>query len=627
MNRRFASLVLVPLAAALLPVAVGVAEASGAKVSFTMSGAEQNAAVLLIGSNVAMKVPATAKSATLSRKFWNPKTKKYSFSVHVVNGDGTYGGPVVFGLAGQKGKYSTNVTSTGAVSLGKVSVKSDGWSKSSKALKKGLYAKLLRNTLAGGKPRGSGSVGVVKSAGVWATAAAAMAGVTCGTEDQTLGTDCDADGVPNAVDVDDNNNGVLDLADQKTSSFESQKLLPWSTLYLEIGGMNKNLNANLANVTTADIDAVMGGAMGTFSIAVYLNLPPGESTGYDAVWVDCGTLSYCAKDTGTAVTGPPSGNVGKQWSALWCRSPLNSQGSCNENYPWREYPGTLFDQSNNGTKVDSAGGTVWNGLTRFVNGSDAVWAGGIIPNVGTGLLDKVKVGDPYVLNLRSSNGTVTQRPMSLGAFFVTVPVVKTMVIGSETSTVDYTAPTPKGSNSNPFVLGDDGRMTVSFYRPQRAAIEGADPAGSTFIDLGGLRYGLILNAEGGSWSALKATGNQREIGCSSASGGAYTSVPTELSRTPDSDPNTEYHYNLWPLTDTFADAPPDPARFVTVTFDMKACIAELRSAPASRRAVVDATSTRRVPVQLTAVGVDLSGGASRAAQTFFVTLPASASGW
>ncbi|MFM8794379.1 MAG: hypothetical protein ACKOFF_05770 [Acidimicrobiales bacterium] len=625
--RRLA-VVLATVAATLgTPLSAGTAGAAGMKVSFTMSGAEQNASVLLIGSNVALKVSATAKSATLSRKFYDSKTKKYSFSVHVVKGDGTYGGPVVFGLSGAKGKYSTNVTSNSSVSLGKVSVKSDGWSKSSKLLKKGLYAKLLRNTLSGGKPRGSGSVGVVKSAGVWATAAAAMAGVTCGTADQTLGTDCDADGVPNAVDVDDNNNGVLDLADQKTSSFESQKLLPWSTLYLEIGGMQKNLNANLANVTTADIDSVMGGATGTFSIAIYLNLPPGESTGYDAVWVDCGTLSYCAKDTGTAVTGPPSGVVGRQWSSLWCRTPLNSGGTCNENYPWREYPGTVFDQSNNGTKVDSSGGAVWNGLTRFVNGSDPVWSGGIVPNVGAGLLDKVKVGDPYVLNLRSSNGTVTQRPMSLGAFFVTVPVVRTMVIGSDTFTVDYTAQTPAGSNSNPFVLGDDGKMTVSFYRPQRAAIDGADAAGTDFVDLGGLRYGFILNAEGGSWSALKASGFQWEIGCASAAGGAYTAVPAEMNRRPDSDPNTEYHYNLWPLTDTFADAPPDPTRFVTVTFDMKACIAELRSAPASRRAVVDATSTRRVPVQLTAVGVDLSGGASRAAQTFFVTLPSSASGW
>lgn len=625
--RRVALGLAVTVATLCVPLSAGVAGAAGMKVSFTMSGAEQNASVLLIGSNVALKVPATAKSATLSKKFYDTRTKKYSFSVHVVKGDGTYGGPVVFGLSGVRGKYSTNVTSASAVSLGKVSVKSDGWSKSSKLLKKGLYAKLLRNTLSGGKPRGSGSVGVVKSAGVWATAAAAMAGVTCGTADQTLGTDCDADGVPNAVDVDDNNNGVLDLADQKTSTFESQKLLPWSTLYLEIGGMQKNLNANLANVTSADIDAVMGGPTGTFSVAIFLNLPPGESSGYDAVWVDCGTLSYCAKDSGSALTGPPSGLVGKQWGALWCRTPLNSGGYCSENHPWREYPGTIFDQSNNGTKVDPSGGAVWNGLTRFVNGSDPVWSGGIIPNVGSGLLDKVKVGDPYVLNLRSSNGTVTQRPMSLGAFFVTVPVVRTMQTESETVTVDYAAPTPKGSNSNPFIVGEDGRMTVSFYRPQRAAIDGADPAGADFVDLGGLRYGFILNAEGGSWSALKATGNQREIGCSSAAGGAYTAVPGEMSRTPDSDPNTEYHFNLWPLTDMFTDATPDPARFVTVTFDMKACIAELRNAPASRRAVVDTASTRRVPVQLTAVGVDLSGGASRAAQTFFVTLPASASGW
>lgn len=620
--------------ASLLVTQIGTssAGAAGAKIKFSVAGASPSSSVLFIGSDVALKVPATAKSVTLSKKFYNSKTRRYSFSIHLVNDDGTYNGPVVFKVTGakttgkKKATYSTNVVSRGTMTLGKLVMKSGGWVKAKKVLTKGSYGKLLRNSGTDGKPSGAGRVGVASSSSVTTSGVSSAAGVSCQEIDQTLGTDCDADGVPNAIDADDNNNGVLDIADDKTSDFESQKSLPWSTLYLEIGGQLKNLNANLADITSEDIDEVMATSSGTFSIAFFINMPPGEAVGYDAVWVDCGALAYCARDTGTARTGPPSGDVGATWNTLWCKVALNSAGSCPESFPWTEYTGTIFDQNGQGSKVVS-NNDVWNGLTRSINNGESVWAGQLIPNVTTGLLDKVKVADPYILRMRTSAGVVTQRPMSLGAFFVTVPAITSATVGGVTQTVDYSLPKPTGSNQDPFVLGDDGVISLTFYRPQRSAIDGVDPSGTSFMDMGSLRYGMIINGEGGDRSAVKATGNSREFGCSSASGGAYTSIPTSFTRTPDNDPNTEYHQNLWPLTDTFADAVPDKTRTLSVTFDLKACVTALKSAPATRRAVVDMTSTQLVPIQLTAVGIDLEGGASRAAQTFYVRLPSAASAW
>lgn len=615
-------------------VATPGASAASAKISFSVSGAEAGSSLVLIGSNVALKVPATAKSASLSRKFYNARTKRYAFSVHILRANGTYGGPVVFKVAGKTVAYTTNVVAKGSMSVGKFAVKSDGWARSTKVLAPGTYGKLLRSPAKNGRPRGAGRVGVLKASVVRSAAERsgsvhALAGVACtSTTDQTLGADCDADGVPNAVDADDNNNGVLDVADQKTQSFEATKSLPWSTLYLEIGGMYKNLNANLSNVTLADIDTVMGGPQGVFSIAFFLNMGPTEAEGYDAVWVDCGALAYCAKDTGTGRTGAPNGSVGKQWSSLWCKLALNSAGSCPEAYPWKDYTGTIFDENGNGTKVDPKSNEVWNGLTRFSLNGGAVWSGGVIPGVGTGLLDKVKVADPYIVRMRSkTDGAITERPMALGAFFVTVPVVTAATIGGTTRTVDYTKYKPAGSNQDPFVLGADGTFSIDFYRPQRSAISGADPEGATYMDMGALRYGLIFNGEGGDWSALKGTGSSREFGCTSAEGGPYTKLPDAFKRTPDQKESPEHEGNVWPLTDTFADAMPDPARKLSITFDLKKCIQQLKEAPASRRAVVDMSKTKRIPVQLTAVGVDLEGGASRAAQTFYVLLPDSASSW
>lgn len=609
------------------------AGAANPKISFSVSGAPSGSSLLFIGSNVALKVPATSKSASLSRKFYNSRTKKYGFSVHLLRPNGTYGGPVVFRVAGKKPTYTVSVSTKGSLNVGRFAVKSDGWAKSTKVLAPGTYGKLLRSPRADGRPRGAGRVGVLKASVVRSAAERsgsvhALAGVACtSTDDQTLGGDCDADGVPNAVDADDNNNGVLDVADSKTEKFEATKSLPWSTLYVEIGGPVRNLNVNLADVTMGDIDEVMGGPTGIFSIAFYINMPETEADGYDAVWVDCGPLAYCARDGGTALTGPPSGSIGQEWNKLWCTVELNSAGGCPEAYPWRNYPGTLFDSNGKGTRVLNANTTVWNGLTRFKNNGGSVWAGQLIPNTGAGLLDKVKVADPYVLRMRSANGTITQRPMALGAFFVTVPVVTSFFVGDVGYLVDYSLAKPAGSNADPIQVDNEGTFSIVFYRPQRPAIAGADPTGATFMDMGGLRYGLILNAEGRDWSALKGTGNAREVGCTSASGGAYASLSADLKRTPDNDPNPEYNGNIWPLTDAGLDAVPDRERTLRITFDLKKCIEQLRTAPAARRAVVDMTSTRRIPIQLTAAGVDLEGGASRAAQTFYIELPEAASGW
>lgn len=615
-------------------VATPGAGAANPKISFSVSGAPAGSSLLLIGPNVALKVSTKAKSASLSRRFYNARTKKYAFSAHLIRPNGTYGGPVVFRVAGKKPAYTTNVSTKGSLNVGRFAVKADGWAKSTKVLPAGTYGKLLRAPRSDGRPRGAGRVGVlaastVRSAAERSGSVRALAGVVCTSkDDQTLGADCDADGVPNAVDVDDNNNGVLDVADSKTEKFEATKSLPWSTLYVEIGGPVKNLNANLADVTIADIDEVMGGPTGIFSVAFYINMPTNEAEGYDAVWVDCGPLAYCNTATGTALTGPPNGSIGQEWNRLWCQVELNSAGGCPEAYPWRNYPGTIFAANGSGTPVRKRNTSLMNGLTRFDLNGGAVWAGQMIPNTGAGLLDKLKVADPYVVRMRSArDGSVTQRPMALGAFFITVPVITTFSVGDVASAVDYSLPKPAGSNSDPIAIDNQGTFSIAFYRPQRPAIAGADPAGAAFMDMGGLRYGLILNAEGGTWSALRGTGQAREVGCTSATGGAYATLSSTLKRTPDNDPNPEYHFNIWPLTDTGLDSVPDRGSDLSLTFDLKKCIQQLKNAPASRRVVVDLSGTRRIPIQLTAAGIDLEGGASRAAQTFYVELPEAAAGW
>ncbi|MBJ7363023.1 MAG: hypothetical protein JHD36_09810 [Ilumatobacteraceae bacterium] len=156
-------------------------------------------------------------------------------------------------------------------------------------------------------------------------------------------------------------------------------------------------------------------------------------------------------------------------------------------------------------------------------------------------------------------------------------------------------------------------MDLSFWRPQRQSVAAAGET-SAFMDMGGLRYGLIFGSNEGE--ALVAAGPQRETGCSSISNGAYVSLPTGISRTYDTG-EAQYNINLWPLTDTSGDSAASSDNVIDITFDFGKCFDELAAAPSARQFTLTG-SGNIVSVGLTAVGVDLGGGASRGAQSFYI---------
>lgn len=627
-----------------VPLATSPAGATTFTVKFKLSGAPTGTKVIAIGKSVVKAVAGGSGSTvtmTLNSRF--KSGSKYAFSLHLIRSNGKYLGPVVFGVSGSGNskKFTTNIATTStSVDAGTISYNSlsPGWAKSSKKFSTASIGKYLLSPGTTGKPKGAGTLGLVKKAGVASASVHSFAGVTCtDTADQELGGDCDADGVVNAIDADDDDDGKLDIADTSTENFPSQKYLPWSTLYLEIvdSGDRQTLNANIGDVTAADIDAAIGGNHGSFAINFYISMSPGTSTNYSAAWIDCGGISYCNSLLGTALTGAPNGNITSLFNDLWCTEE-NSGGGCESDILWKNYSGTIFSPNNStASKVSYSGSK--NGLTLFYNGSDPVWAGSMIPMSGEGTVDEVRPGDPYTLNLlNASTGIITQYPMSLGAFFLTVPALKEV----DGTTVAYGAPNPLGSYNNPIEVGTDGTFSFKFWRPQRAGVVGVDGAADStpaFMDMGGLQYGLIMGVvpsgstdSGGGGSALRHVGGGIETGCTSnPSAGIYTLPIYGISRTYDelTEPNSAYWSNLWPLTDISTDTAVSSDRTINLTFDMKKCIQALKVAPANRRATVNLAYTDLVPIQLTAAGVSLTGGSSRAAQTFWVRLPSEASSW
>lgn len=566
--------------------------------------------VLIVGPKTAVRKKITAadlsgtKTIALPASFKN-SAGKYAYSVHLIGAGGKYLGPVSFKTS--TNKYSVNVIAdaTKTLDIKNIELKT-GYGQSNLTLGVAKFGKVLTGNT-NFKPAGAGTRGLVKRSSMGAFSVLPLAGVTCqSATDQTLGADCDSDGIINALDADDDGDKVLDIADTSTKSYESQKFTPWSTLFLS---MTKALNANIGSFTSEElitgIEAAVGGE-NTFGINFFLNFTSQVAQSYDAVWVDCGSVAYCANsESATAIGGAPNGQLTSGYNGLFCDD-VNSGGGCISTPLWRTIPGALFDANFQATRV--TGTDIFNGLVRSVVGGNYGWAGSMQPRTGAGTLSKVISGDPYILKLRTAaSGAVTEMPVSLGGFFITVPALKS-VNGDD---IDYDD--PLGTSDNPIVIDEGGIMDLSFWRPQRQSVAAAGET-SAFMDMGGLRYGLIFGSNDGE--ALVATGPQRETGCSSISDGAYVSVPTGISRTPDTG-EAQYQINVWPLTDTSGDSAASSDNVIDITFDFGKCFDELAAAPSARQFTLTG-SGNIVSVSLTAVGVDLGGGASRGAQSFYI---------
>lgn len=649
--------------AAFVSSAQNVSASTRTQVKFKFAANTQAEFVLVVGPSAVQKIridEGDVQTLTLGVSMQGSVERRvngrpvsrpdgvFRISLHLIDGDGKYIGPVNFKTAaksGSRNKWSTNVLpiAKGLTNLGTITQKS-GYATSGITLGAKRFGKFTNvKSLVTGEPTGAGTLGLKSRVGTRSASITELA-VACGDEiDDDLGGDCDLDGVVNAVDPDDDDDGILDLADRSTAGFDSQKYLPWSTLYLDLGGSGsqKTLNANIDSVTKADIELAIGADNGSFATAFFLNLPPGTADDYDAAWIDCGDLSYCNASTGTATTGPPSGSLTRIINRFWCES-VNSAGGCESTLLWRDYTGTIAvntedpDSSDNYI-VEAGQDPIANGLTYSFSNGNGVWAGSMRPNVdpiGTGVLEAFRFGDPYVLKLRNKDtGEITSVPMSLGAYFITVPAIKS----ANGEAVNYTDGSPLGTQANPIPVAADGTFSIEFWRPQRQAVAGVDyeDDGSTdlrLMDLGGLRYGFIMGTNVDYRpSALIGSYSGAEVGCTSnATAGIYSELPANLARTPDeSTEHPEYDKNLWPLTDRGTDGPSSDGRDLGFIFNMKKCVQylEQRNADYNSGATLNTSSTRLIPIQLTAVGIDLTGGASRAAQTFWVELPVSASSW
>jgi hypothetical protein len=416
-------------------------------------------------------------------------------TLQLIGPDGRYAGPVVTGRRGAK--LSEQVRA--GAKLGALKI-AHGFART-KRLGRGPASVLAKH----GAPVGAGSFGLVKVRG------AGSAGAP--------GADPDHDGVPNAFDVDDNGNHVIDNVDRggkslaKAAQVVQKPVDPkgfwmFSNFKLDLA---QAINANAGAVTDAQIDAAL---VDRSDLAI--QVPQA-----DKVELDCGGLTYCSVG-GTGATEIPGPTL----------TPA-------------PFPGPDGDDDGDGMATITAGPT----------GDFQLRTRATSAQIGS--------GDAFVEHV-TTGGQELQVPGVLNYVFSTTPAIQSYSVdGGGAGTFSYpVAEGTPGTMTHPIAAPATGDVIlhVTFWRPQRRPITGAGETG--WMDMGGLGYSFDV----GNPMSPPTPGVPPAPPIHPVGGCQASTVTPGPGFGPGSDP-------MLGLFDAATDQPADPSHTLTLSVNLTACIA------------------------------------------------------
>ena len=536
--------------------------ASGWKVVMVGAGGQSLVSAVDAGGSFSLRTSATAaKRATLQ----------------MVDSSNRYVGPIVIGKEKVgKSTCSHNQLAGKSVKLGTLKLNTaQGFAIPAKAPVSTVHTRsavLAKGT--SGQPLSAGTAGIVKVTTAQMNACGkAVKGTSIATSqdaNMAMGGDLDNDGLPNALDADDDGDQEVDAVDKTTT--ESAGMNPW----IAVRSSNPLFNASVSTgLTPENVNSVLG-TSGNYAIQFFVGnrnlLGQTSLNGVKWVWVDCGNLVYCGGSAPTATdtnTHLQNSNTGVSWKTYNGGFKVESTGS----------PATSGLDTTLGTNPGGNGNALYlsNRNTGNDPGGSVYWQASVFPNQGANTLTNVKPGDVYTLRFGTDEGEKSVT-MMLNPHAVTVPGL-TSVNG-----VAYTGGALKPDAS--------GKLALKFFRPQRLATTGET---GTFKDMGGLRYGIIFMG-------------QMDTPCDIATYSAYDAF-TAATGADASDMGNR----LAPLTDkqsTDSDTSASATQ-LSFTIDIRSCIGA---------ATYDAAATGTTwGIQLNASGQMLTGGMNRASLDLTVT--------
>lgn len=538
------------------------AAASGWKVVMVGAGGQSLVSAVDAGGSFSLRTSATAaKRATLQ----------------MVDSSNRYVGPIVIGKEKVgKSTCSHHQLAGKSVKLGTLKLNTaQGFAIPAKAPVSTVHTRsavLAKGT--SGQPLSAGTAGIVKVTTAQMNACGkAVKGTSIATSqdaNMAMGGDLDNDGLPNALDADDDGDQEVDAVDKTTT--ESAGMNPW----IAVRSTNPLFNASVSTgLTPENVNSVLG-TSGNYSIQFFVSnrnlLGQTSLNGVKWVWVDCGNLVYCGGSAPTATntnTHLQNSNTGVAWKTYNGGFKVESTSS----------PATSGLDTSLGTNPGGNGNALYLGNRNTGNdpGGSVYWQASVFPNQGVNTLTNVKPGDVYTLRFGTDDGEKSVT-MMLNPHAVTVPGLTTV------NGAAYTGGALKPDAS--------GKLALKFFRPQRLATTGET---GTFKDMGGLRYGIIFMG-------------QMDTPCDIATYSAYDAF-TAATGADASDMGNR----LAPLTDkqTTDSDTSSSATQLSFTIDVRSCIGA-----ATYDAAAAGTSWG---IQLNASGQMLTGGMNRASLDLTVT--------
>ena len=429
-------------------------------------------------------------------------------SLHLRAADGTYAGPVVIDRKGKKGKQAILGVDAGA-ELGKVRVR-DGYAKLMEEVAREDQDRKRKAKARKGVPIGAGNFG----------RAAAQASGAPGP-----GQDHDLDGIPGALDVDDDGDLVLDdvdpfsgphraVAERRGSQAQTEifDLTPTLALTLE-----STANANTPGSTDQEIEAALP-AFGRLAVEVLAGDSPELDCAGDAqAQPPRPGLAYCS-----------SGGTGKVFQPAVAPA------------DWPDFP-DCCDADVDGFGA-LAGDPPPGGATAFM----ALAHGANTSQIGTGDL---------LIGRVIRDGQESAFPATLRFVFATVPA-----LASYSDTAGHAADIPYpvaseglGTHGNGLAVArganGDVVVTMDFWRPQRRAIadeaclESQPPC--DWVDIGGLVYSAAIGHLGSPGTPPGGTAvnqpcpqtafssSDAQVGATSFPGQLFTDLAIDHAANPD----------------------------------------------------------------------------------------------
>lgn len=501
---------------ALAPFAP-VAEAAG---TVTVSGtAPQGYSVLMVaksGNSIASKggnfkiktTAAAAKGATL----------------HLVSNSGKYAGPVT--LKFDKSKKTGNTQLSGkSGSIGKIAMKTGYSVAAAKATTAISTAAKIKVTTAG-QPGGAGRMGMPSSTG--GASVRIFGAWKLGDGDAPKGEDTDKDGLPNTLDLDDDNDSKIDLVDD---SNPSKAITTGSLLFLDIS-KTINLHAGMDETKMQQAIDLVFASNNNFWIGINMNTAADGSTP-DGVHISCAAeVKWCAPGSPATLFGT---------------------GSMNNSSPekWTDKKADGFAMSvpkGDGPNCDTTSSPMLGGACS--NSASSNFNRQFIPKLPSA---DVVPGSMFTLNLTKGGAVDKSVAGTLSPYFASVPALKEVTVAGQVRNIDYSKKGDNGPNaaigtqSNPIVVPQGSQtVTLTFWRPQRSGVSEAGEG--KYVDMGGLRYGFYVSVN------------------RACDAGAMTPVSSTLSAG-----TASKDLEHTPLVDSAKDAAPNSANTLSFTVDLTKC--------------------------------------------------------